>query len=138
MYLSRLLLAIYFGGLLGVAAELVLLEHYDDTLQLLPFGAIAAALAFGGWYARRPGAASRRAFRAVLVLFAVTGAAGLFLHYRGNAEFEKERDASISGLHLVWASLTGATPAVAPGTMLLFAFIGYAVMVSREGRDRTA
>ncbi len=132
MYLSRLLLAIYLFGLVGVAAELVLLEHYDGTLQLIPFGAIALALGFGGWYARRPGVASLRAFRALQVVFAATGTLGLVLHFRGNMEFERERDPAIGGFSLIWESLTGATPALAPGTMVLFALIGYAVLVSRE------
>lgn len=132
MYLSRLLLAIYLFGLLGVAAELVLLEHYDGALQLIPFGAIALALGAGGWYARRPSPASLRAFRALQVVFAATGLLGLVLHFRGNMEFEKERDSAIGGFSLIWESLTGATPALAPGTMILFAFMGYAVLVSRE------
>lgn len=132
MYLPRLLLAIWLFGLLGVAAELVLLEHYEDVLQFIPFVAIAAGVASGGWLALKPGAAARRAVAAVSGVFLLSGLVGLILHYRGNAEFERERDPSIGGTTLVWESLTGATPALAPGTMILFAFIGYAVLVSRR------
>lgn len=132
MYLARVLLAIWLIGLLGVAAELVLLEHYEDTLQFLPFVAIAAGLVAGAWLALRPGRWARRAFTTVLGVFLVSGLVGLILHYRGNAEFERERDPSIGGLTLMWESLTGATPALAPGTMILFAFIGYAMLVSRQ------
>lgn len=138
MYLARVLLAIWFAGLLGVAAELVLLEHYEDALQFAPFVMIAIALAAGVWLGVRPAArAARRAFAVVLALFVLTGAAGLILHYRANAEFERERDPAIGGLKLVWESLTGATPALAPGTMILFAFIGYAVLLSHapQGTD---
>ena len=46
-------------------------------------------------------------------------------------EFEIEMDPSISGLALFWEAITGATPALAPGTMLLFAALGYALIVSR-------
>jgi hypothetical protein len=132
MYLSRLLLAIWTFGLVGVAAELVLLEHYEDAPQFIPFGVIAVALVIGGWYALLPGLLSLRAFRFVQLLFGATGATGLYLHYRGNVEFEKERDASLGGIRLVWESLTGATPALAPGIMILFAFIGYAVIIARR------
>ena len=132
MYLARLLLAIWLIGLLGVAAELVLLEHYEDALQFLPFVAVAAGLAAGVWLALKPGRAATRMFTAVLAVFLVSGLVGLVLHYRGNAEFERERDPSIGGIALVWESLTGATPALAPGTMILFTFIGYAVLVSRR------
>lgn len=132
MYLQRVLLAIWVFGLLGVATELVLLEHYEDLKQLIPFVVIAIGLLVGGWIAMRPGPTSARAFAVVIALFAISGLIGLILHYRGNAEFERERDPAIRGPTLVWESLTGATPALAPGTMVLFAFIGYAVLVSRR------
>lgn len=132
MYLQRVLLAIWFFGLLGLATELVFLEHYEDTLQFIPFAIIGLGLLTGAWYGLRPGSASLRVFRATLAALGVTGLAGVVLHYRGNAEFERERDASIGGVRLVWESLTGATPALSPGTLVLFAFIGYALLVSRR------
>lgn len=132
MYLQRVLLAIWVFGLLGVAAELVLLEHYEDLPQLIPFAVIAMAIAAAGWMIARPGRAAMRAFTTVVALLGLSGLVGLILHYRGNVEFERERDPALAGLGLVWESLTGATPALAPGTMILFAFIGYAVLVSRR------
>lgn len=132
MYLQRVLLAIWFFGLLGLCTELVFLEHYEDAPQFIPFAVIALGLLAGGWYGLRPGAASLRAFRATLVALGLTGLVGVVLHYRGNAEFERERDPTIGGIRLVWESLTGATPALSPGTLVLFAFIGYALLVSRR------
>jgi hypothetical protein len=61
-------------------------------------------------------------------LYAASGLLGLFFHYRGNAEFELERDASLGGLALFWESITGATPALAPGSMVLLAAVGYAAI----------
>jgi hypothetical protein len=135
MYLSRLLLAIFFFGLAGTAAELVLLEHYEDVKQLIPFGVLAIAVAVGAWYGARRTPASVRAFRASLALMVVSGVVGLVLHYRGNVEFEIERDATQGGIALVWASLTGATPALAPGAMVLLASIGFAATVARSGEQ---
>lgn len=132
MYLQRVLLAIWVFGLLGVAAELVLLEHYEDFRQLIPFVVIAIGLVAAGWLLARPGRAASRAFGSVVALLALSGLIGLILHYRGNVEFERERDPALGGVSLIWESLTGATPALAPGTMILFAFIGYAVLVSRR------
>jgi len=132
MYLRRVLLAIWVFGLLGVAAELVLLEHYEDLKQLIPFAVIAIGLVVVAWFVARPGPVAIRAFASVVALFGLSGLIGLILHYSGNAEFERERDPGIAGMSLVWESLTGATPALAPGTMILFAFIGYAVLVSRR------
>ena len=132
MPLSRLLLAIWVFGLLGVAAELVLLEHYEDVKQVIPFAVIALSAVVGAWMAFRPGPAAARAFRLMIGLLALSGVLGVVFHYWGNLEFERERDATLSGLPLIWEVLTGATPALAPGTMVLFAFIGYAALASRR------
>lgn len=132
MPLSRLLLAIWVFGLLGVAAELVLLEHYEDVKQVVPFAVIVLCAVVGAWMAFRPGAGAERAFRLMLGLLALSGVLGVVFHYWGNLEFERERDATLSGLPLIWEVLTGATPALAPGTMVLFAFIGYAALASRR------
>lgn len=131
MYLHRLLLAIFFAGILGTLMELVFLEHYEDIWQLVPFGVALAGAAVGGWYARDPGRA-RTAFQAVLMVFALSGLAGLALHFKGNLEFAREQDAALGGVRLVWEVLTGATPALAPGMMIFLAAIGFAATRAEE------
>jgi hypothetical protein len=126
MYLSRLLLAIFVFGAVGTAAELLLLGHFEDVLQFTPLVLIAVALVFATWYGKRPTPSSLRAFQALLVVFVMAGALGVYLHLRGNREFEIERDPSLGGLTLFWEVITGATPALAPGSMVLLAAIGYA------------
>jgi hypothetical protein len=132
MYLQRLLLAIWIFGLIGVAAELLLLEHYEDIRQAIPLAMLALGLGVGSWFGWRPSVASERAFQVILVLFVLSGLTGVVLHFLGNLEFERERDASIGGLRLIWRVLTGATPALSPGTMILFGVIGYALLVARR------
>jgi hypothetical protein len=131
-YLPRVLLATFFTGLLGTSTELLLLEHYEDVKQLIPFIVAALGFAIGAWYTLRPTRESARAFRALLALFAVSGVVGVFLHYRGNVEFEVERDATLHGLALFWESIRGATPALAPGMMVFLAIVGYAATLARE------
>ncbi len=133
MYLARLLLATFFFGLAGIVGELVLLEHYEDAKQLIPFGVIALGFGVGAWYGASPTPTSLRAFRTLLVVFAISGVVGLVLHYRGNVEFEVERDPALRGLPLIWEALTGATPALAPGAMILLGLIGFALTVARSG-----
>lgn len=132
MYLSRLLLAIFFFGAIGVGVELLLIEHFEDFQQLIPLGLIVVSLAAAAWYASAPGAASLRAFRVVMATMAASGVLGQYLHLRGNMEFETERDPAIAGFRLFRESMMGATPAMAPGTMVLLALIGYAYSVSRN------
>jgi hypothetical protein len=133
MYLYRLLLAIFVLGLLGVLGELLLLGHFEDWQQFIPLAMITLGVGVALVWAWRPSTGSLRFFQATLLLFAVSGVAGFYLHYQGNVEFEIEMDPSVGGLALFREAMTGATPALAPGTMLLFAAVGYALMASRRG-----
>lgn len=137
MYLSRLLLAIFFFGLLGTAAELLLLGHFEDVQQFIPLALIAIGVIAVVWFGKRPSPTSLKVFRTTLVLFAASGMLGVFLHYRGNVEFEMEREESLGGLRLFWEAMTGATPALAPGSLVLLAAIGYAAQRASEPRDNS-
>jgi hypothetical protein len=132
MYLHRLLLAIFVFGILGTATELLLLGHFEDATQLIPLVLLAVGSLAAAWYGSRPTPASLRTFRGVLALFVAGGLVGLVLHYRGNVEFEVERDPAIGGLSLFWEAITGATPALSPGAMILLAAVGYALTKSRS------
>ena len=59
-----------------------------------------------------------------MCLVLASGIVGVVLHYRGNADFELEMRANIRGVELIWNALTGATPALAPGTMILLGLLG--------------
>src|SRR5688500_13186793 len=50
----RLLLALTLLGIVGLAAELVLLEHYEDVWQWAPFVVLGGALLLGIAVALRP------------------------------------------------------------------------------------
>jgi hypothetical protein len=72
----------------------------------------------------RPGPATLRVFKGMMVIFVIVGVVGLYLHYRGNVEFATERDPSLSGLRLLWKALRGATPALAPGALSQLGLLG--------------
>lgn len=59
-----------------------------------------------------------------MVAFVAAGLLGLYYHYTGNSEFELEMRPSMEGFELVWESLKGATPALAPGTLVQFGLLG--------------
>ncbi|MBB4638947.1 hypothetical protein [Longimicrobium terrae] len=125
--LRRILLALVLMGIAGLAAELVLLEHVDEWTQWVPFAALAAGLLSGVAVLLRPGRATLRVFQWAMLAFVIAGAAGVVLHLRGNLEFEREMDASLTGLALFWRALRGATPALAPGSLAHLGLIGLAV-----------
>jgi hypothetical protein len=59
-----------------------------------------------------------------MVMFLVSGAVGVGLHYQGNKVFELEMSPSMSGLELMSKTFTGATPVLAPGSMSLLGIVG--------------
>jgi hypothetical protein len=124
--LRRLLLILLALGMLGVAGELLLLEHYEEFQQWIPLAALGPGLVSVAAALLRPARRTIAGLRLVMGLFIVVGATGLYLHLRGNAEFELEMDPSAGGVALVWAALTGATPALAPSAMIYLGLLGLA------------
>ena len=120
----RFLAALFVLGSLGTASELLLLEHTEEAAQWVPLLAIAAALIVLAWHAAVPSRASVRVFQLVMLVFAAAGALGVGLHFRGNAEFERELHPDAAWAELFRGAMMGATPALAPGTMVLLGSIG--------------
>lgn len=130
------LLGIFLLGIGGIAVELVLLEHYDDFWQWTPYVLFGASLAVLVWYAVTRTGAAIRAFRAMMILFLASGAFGIFLHYDGNVEFEREMSPDVTGWPLFWEAIRGATPALAPGAMVQLGLIGLAFTIRHPALRR--
>jgi hypothetical protein len=126
--------AIFLFGSLGTGAELLLMEHTEGVWQNVPLVLVAIGCSGLAVMAIKPGRAQLRAFQLVMALFVASGLAGLWLHYRGNVEFELELRPGSSGLDLFRESMMGATPALAPGTMILLGAVGlaYSRLIERE------
>jgi hypothetical protein len=132
----RAILLILLVGMVGILIELLLLEHFEDTLQLVPLGLLVLGVVVLLWHARSPHRPSTRAVRAVMVLFLLSGALGVFLHYRGNVEFERERRPQAGGWTLFREAMMGATPALAPGAMVQLGLLGLVYSVLPAARRR--
>jgi hypothetical protein len=122
--LRALLYALLVFGIAGMEVELFLLDHTESATQLIPVVALGVGLLAALWAIVRPSRGAVRAFQAVMVAFVIAGTVGLWLHYRGNAEFELEMYPTLAGFKLFWESLTGATPTLAPGTMAQLGILG--------------
>jgi len=124
MRTRRILLALLLLGITGTGAELLLLEHTDGFWQMLPVCLLGGSLVLLAWHAVHEGSASVRLVQATMILFVISGFVGLAQHFRGNMEFELEMHPGASGFGLVWSTLKGATPALAPGTMIQLGLLG--------------
>lgn len=111
-------------GAVGLTVELFLLEHIESIWQWSPFMALGATVAGGAVVGIRPTHRSIRLFQGIMLATAAVGLIGIWLHYQGNTEFELESDPTSTGYLLIWRSLRGATPALAPGALIQLALIG--------------
>lgn len=129
----RLLLGIYFLGVLGIATELGLIGHYEDSWQWAPLVLLAlASISCALWWLK-PSPGTFRLFRGIAMLLILGGCVGIFLHLKGNAEFEREMIPSIGGFALLWESSRGATPALAPGALIQLGLLGWAATIRHPG-----
>lgn len=122
----RILLGTLAAGAAGTGIELVLLDHYEGWQQVIPVALLGVSVLVSAWHALRPGAASVRTLQALMLVFLVSGALGVVFHYQGNVEFELEMYPSMAGLELFAKTMTGATPVLAPGTMVVLGLVGLA------------
>jgi len=114
--IRRLLLGALAVGVLGTTGELILLRHIDQPAQWIPLVFLGVAMPVLIWHAAAPSAASVR----------VLGTIGVGLHYDGNVEFERELHPDERGWTFIRKTVAGATPVLAPGSMVLLGLVGLA------------
>ena len=143
MTVRRIILAVFLVSAVGGGVELLLLGHTETAWQLVPLVLLAVGTVAAVVAAARPARVTMRAFQGLMGLFVVAGLLGLYLHYSGNVEFEREMYPSLAGLELFRKAITGATPALAPAFMLQLGALGLAwsymhPRTTDDGRRTTA
>ena len=112
--------------MIGTVGELILLRHFDEPAQWIPLVALGVALPILTWHAASPGPASVRTLQILMYGFVALGILGVGLHYDGNVEFERELNSGERGWTFVRKTVAGATPVLAPGSMVLLGLVGLA------------
>jgi len=119
------ILVLLLIGLTGVTVELLLLDHFEDVTQIIPFIAIGFAFATLGWHRASAGATTVRAIQIAMVGLIAVGLTGLVLHFRGNMEFQLDIDPTLSAWSLFSKVMRAqAPPALAPGVMAQLGLLG--------------
>jgi hypothetical protein len=124
--IRKLLLGAFALGVLGTSGELILLRHIDRPTQWIPLVAFGVSIPLLIWHAVSPSAASVRALQVLMVVFIGAGVLGVGLHFDGNLEFERELHPTEEGFEFLRKTVAGATPVLAPGSMVLLGLVGLA------------
>ena len=128
---------LFLFGCGGTAAELLLLEHFEDPWQWTPIALLGLGAAAGAAVLVRPAVQLLRVFRSLMWLFLGAGALGVYLHLKSNVEFERELNPAVSGFDLVADVLMGAMPALAPGQMIQLGLLGLLALLRHPALAKT-
>jgi len=130
--LRILLLALFLLTLLGAGTELLLTSHTEGW-QLIPVILIMLGVVALGWFAIDRNKTCLKLFQGIMVCFILSGAVGVLLHFNSNEEFALEVYPGLDGLDLLWKSIKGAAPILAPGIMVQLGVLGlgYAYLENR-------
>lgn len=120
------LLALSAFMLVGVVIELVLSEHTEEPVQLIPFIlsglgmlAILAALV-------RPQRVTLRSLQAVMVVVVLGSLFGIYEHLESNVAFELDIRPGAALGDVLAKALMGAAPLLAPGMLAVAAVVALA------------
>ena len=122
--LRTILLLILVVSMAATGIELLLLEHIESRWQWLPIVLLGLGICVSLLVAIWPSRPAFTIFRLVMAACTVSGMIGIWLHYRGNVEFELEMNAALHGFELFRDAMMGATPALAPGSMTQLGLLG--------------
>ena len=131
--MTRYLRLLLMAGLVGLAAELLLMGHTEDVLQWIPIILIGLALESLALHRVYNSRATRINVQGVMGLLVLSGGVGLVLHFLGNREFALEQEPTLSGVALFWEVIRSQSPpALAPGTMALFGALGLILLMAEQ------
>lgn len=134
--LRRGLLWLAALGTAGTALELVLLRHWDNPLELIPFGALGVLAVAILLVVRRPSARSIGSARVLASAVLVTSVIGVLIHVRSNYEsapldFRYTASWPTTPEPIRWllaaTDTVGPSPTLAPAAI---AFMAFALLIA--------
>jgi hypothetical protein len=122
-------------SLIGIGVELVILNHLNPILQLIPVFLIVLGLGSIIWYAISRNGKSMRIFQGTMALCVISGLIGIFLHVAFSASEASKKDKTLHGMQLFQAAIKGIAPPLAPGAMIQLGLIGLAYTYRHPAMD---
>lgn len=120
------LLALAAFMCVGTVIELVLANHLQEPIQVVPF--VLCALAFVTILAVlfKPKAATIWTMRVVMGALVLGSLVGVYEHVQSNWEIVLETKPNLPTAEIFWTALRGAAPLLAPGILVLVAVLAVA------------
>ena len=110
----------------GAVVELWLVNHKEETLQLIPFALCALGTVAVLAALFRPRRATLWLLRGTMALVVCGTLLGIYLHLDGNIDFQREIDPSAPASDMLLSVLGGANPLLAPGILSISAVLSLA------------
>jgi hypothetical protein len=123
--LRQFLLIIAAGVFVMTVAELSFLEHWNFTIQYLPFALCALGLVTSALAYFRPSRTTIRFTQWSMIVIAVCSLIGFYEHMAGNLTFWQEVQPNSTTWELIVATFKGGIPILAPGILTLGGTIGW-------------
>ncbi|MEM8938907.1 MAG: hypothetical protein AAGC64_06135 [Bacteroidota bacterium] len=119
----RMALLIFLILHVGLILELILIGHYESFWQCFPL----ISLGFGllSLFINDKSLVLVKFFYLITMF---SGVIGVFLHLKSNWEFELEMYPGMPTRKLLVESLSGALPALAPGTLIPIGLMGFLLL----------
>lgn len=112
----------------GSIIELEFIEHYESTVQWVPFVLSGAGLLGTITALIKSSSALVRTLRYLMIVIFAGGIFGMYQHLDHNFIFAKEIQPNLSTMEAFMEALYGASPFLAPGILCLGALLAYAAL----------
>jgi len=116
---------------LGLILELILIGHYESFWQYFPLISLGLGIVSLTLLSR-----SLVLVKSFYLLTIFAGVLGVILHLKNNWEFETEMYPGMGTTDLILNSLTGAIPALAPGTLIPIGLMGF-LLIQLKTKEKT-
>ena len=121
----RWVLAAIAAALIATEAELIFVRHFgNNNGQMIAVVLTSMGLISVGWHAIARDTMSIVVFRFLMYLFLVFGIDGLIVHYNFAAQAALKSHPALAGLPLLYATLSGDIPLLAPGMLIQVGLLG--------------
>lgn len=124
--LQRFLLVLSILLLGGTVVELLLVNHKEDAIQLIPFFLCALGMISALSVLCRPRRVTVLGLRLCMALVVVGSMFGIYEHFANNIAFQQEIKPSAPMTEVLVSAVAGGNPLLAPGTLAVAAMLALA------------